>query len=60
MSLTNVVLVLVAVVLVLWLINSYVPFNATAKRWLNIIVVVVLIVWLFAVAGLWEYLKKTF
>lgn len=46
MPLLNVVLTLVVVGVILWLINTYIPMQATVKKILNIVVVVVLILWL--------------
>lgn len=46
MPLLNVVLTLVVVGVLLWLINTYIPMQATVKKILNIVVVVVLILWL--------------
>lgn len=46
MPLINVVLTLVVVGVILWLINTYIPMQATVKKILNIVVVVVLILWL--------------
>jgi hypothetical protein len=46
MPLLNVVLTLVVVGVVLWLINTYIPMQATIKKILNIVVVVVVVLWL--------------
>jgi hypothetical protein len=46
MPLINVVLTLVVVGVVLWLINTYIPMQATIKKILNIVVVIVVILWL--------------
>ena len=46
MPLLNVVLTLVVVGVVLWLINTYIPMQATIKKILNVVVVVVVILWL--------------
>jgi hypothetical protein len=50
--LIQLVLVLVAVGVVLWVINSYIPMQATIKKILNVVVVLVVIVWLLSVFGL--------
>ena len=52
MPLIQLVLVLVAVGVVLWVINSYIPMQATIKKILNVVVVIVVIVWLLSVFGL--------
>lgn len=46
MPLLNVVITLVVVGLVLWLINTYIPMQATIKKILNIVVVIVVVLWL--------------
>lgn len=46
MPLLNVVLTLVVVGVLLWLINTYIPMQATIKKILNIVVVIVVILWL--------------
>jgi len=46
MPLLNVVLTLVVVGVILWLINTYIPMQATIKRILNIVTVIVVILWL--------------
>ena len=46
MPLINVVVTLVVVGLVLWLINAYIPMQATIKKILNVVVVIVVILWL--------------
>jgi len=50
--LIQLVLVLVAVGVGLWVINSYIPMQSTIKRILNVVVVVVVVVWLLSVFGL--------
>ena len=52
MPLIQLVLVLVAVGVILWVINSYIPMQATIKKILNVVVVLVVIVWLLSVFGL--------
>ena len=52
MPLINLVIVLVVVGVVLWVINSYIPMQATIKKILNVVVVIVVILWLLSVFGL--------
>jgi len=52
MPLIQLVIVLVVVGLVLWVINSYIPMQATIKKILNVVVVIVVILWLLSVFGL--------
>ena len=46
MPLINVVLTLIVVGVVLWLINTYIPMQATIKKILNVVVIIVVILWL--------------
>jgi hypothetical protein len=46
MPLINVVVTLILVGVVLWLINTYIPMQATIKKILNIVVVIVVVLWL--------------
>jgi hypothetical protein len=52
MSLITLIIVLVLVGLILWMINSYIPMQATIKKILNAVVVVVVILWLLSVFGI--------
>lgn len=51
MSLINLIIVLVVVGVVLWLINSYIPMQATVKKILNVVVIIAVIIWLLSVFG---------
>ena len=57
MPLIHVVIVLVVVGVILWVINSYIPMQATIKNILNAVVVIVVILWLLSVFGLIENLS---
>jgi hypothetical protein len=52
MPLVTVVLILVAVGVVLWLINTYIPMQGTIKGILNAVVVIAVVIWLLQVFGL--------
>lgn len=52
MPLIQLVIVLVVVGVILWVINSYIPMQATIKKILNAVVVIVVIIWLLSVFGL--------
>lgn len=52
MSLLTIILVLVVVGFVLWLINTLIPMDPTIKRFLNIAVIVVLVIWLLKASGI--------
>ena len=51
MPLIHLIIVLVVVGVVLWVINSYIPMQATIKRILNVVVVIAVIIWLLSVFG---------
>jgi hypothetical protein len=51
MPLIQLVIVLVVVGVILWLINSYIPMQATIKKILNAVVVIAVIIWLLSVFG---------
>ncbi|HKX86360.1 MAG TPA: Thivi_2564 family membrane protein [Flavobacterium sp.] len=58
MSLVTVLFVLIIVGVLLWLVNTYIPMDATIKKIFNIVVVVVVIIWLLKVFGLFDNLMK--
>ncbi len=52
MPLIQVVIVLVAVGVLLWLVNSYIPMQATIKKILNVVVIIAVVLWLLSVFGI--------
>lgn len=51
MSLINLLIILVAIGVILWLINTYIPMQATIKKILNAVVIIAVIIWLLSVFG---------
>ena len=51
MPLINLILILVAVGVILYLINNYIPMDRKIKSILNLVVVIVVILWLLSVFG---------
>ncbi len=51
MPLIQLIIVLVVIGVILWVINSYIPMQATIKKILNMVVVIVVILWLLSVFG---------
>ena len=51
MPLIQLIVILVVVGVILFLINNYIPMDATIKRILNIVVVIAVILWLLSVFG---------
>lgn len=58
MSLLTIIITLVAVGILLWAINAYIPMQESIKKLLNVVVVIVLIVWLLKAFGVWAYLAR--
>jgi formate hydrogenlyase subunit 4 len=51
MPLVQLVIALVVVGVALWLINNYIPMDATIKKILNVVVVIVVVIWLLNIFG---------
>lgn len=54
MPLLQVVIILIVVGVLLWLVNSYIPMQATMKKILNAVVVIAVVLWLLNVFGLFH------
>ena len=54
MTLINLVLVLAVVGVLLWLLNTYIPMDATMKKIINIVVVIAVVLWLLKAFGLMQ------
>ncbi len=52
MPLVTLCLILIAVGVVLWLVNTYIPMDGKIKGILNAVVVIAVVVWLLQVFGL--------
>lgn len=52
MSLISLIVALVVVGVVMYLINAYIPMDATIKKLLNAVVIIFLILWLLQGLGL--------
>ena len=57
MSLLTIFLVLIVVGVLLWLVNVYLPMDASIKKILNIVAVVFIILWLLNAFGLLDALR---
>ena len=51
MGLIEIILVIVAVGVVMWLINAFIPMPGAIKTILNVLVVILLIIWLLQIFG---------
>jgi hypothetical protein len=58
MPLIQVVTVLIVVGVLLWLVNRYIPMQASIKSILNGVVVIAVVVWLLNLFGLFQSLSK--
>lgn len=54
MPLIQVVMVLIVVGVLLWLVNRFIPMEATIKSILNAVVVICVVLWLLNVFGLFS------
>jgi predicted membrane protein len=59
MSILSIILAIVAVGVVLWLINRFIPMQSTVKSILNGLVIILLVVWLLDAFGLIDVLRST-
>lgn len=58
MPLVSILVALIAVGVILWLINNYLPMDGKIKRILNGVVVIVVVLWLLQVFGLMDVLTS--
>jgi len=58
MPLTTVIIAIVAVGLLLWLVNRFIPMQGQIKSILNGVVVIVLVLWLANLYGLFDNLRQ--
>lgn len=56
MPLIEVVIALVAVGVLLWLVNRYIPMQGSIKSILNGVVVIVVVLWIANLFGIFHYL----
>jgi len=56
MPLINILMVLIVVGVLLWLVNRFIPMQATIKSILNGVVVIAVVLWLLSVFGLFSNL----
>jgi hypothetical protein len=47
------VVTLIVIGVLLWLVNAYIPMDATIKRILNVVVIICVVIWLLHVFGVW-------
>jgi hypothetical protein len=54
MMLIQIVMILIVVGVLLWLVNRFIPMQATIKSILNAVVVIAVVLWLLNVFGLFN------
>ena len=52
MSLISLIVLLIVVGVILYLVNTYIPLEATIKKIINIVVIVVVCLWLLSIFGI--------
>ena len=58
MPLTTVIITIVAVGVLLWLVNRFIPMQGQIKSILNGVVVIVLVLWIANLYGLFSHLSQ--
>lgn len=58
MSLISIIIALVAIGLVMWAINTYIPSEGNIRKLLNVVVIVIIVVFLLRVTGVMGYLEQ--
>ena len=52
MLLGHLIIVLVVIGVLLWMINTYIPMQATIRRLINAVVIISVVLWLLSVFGI--------
>lgn len=52
MPLIQLVVVLIVIGVLLWLVNTYIPMDATIKKIINIVIIIAVVLWLLTIFGL--------
>ncbi len=52
MSLIGLIILLVAIGVILWAVNAYIPMEPNIKKILNVVIIVVVILWLLSLFGI--------
>jgi hypothetical protein len=58
MPLTTVIITIVAIGLLMWLVNRFIPMQGQIKSILNGVVVIVLVLWIANLYGLFSHLSQ--
>lgn len=55
MSLLGLVLTLIVIGVLLWLVNSYIPMDASIKKIINVVVIIAVVFWLLSATGVLNF-----
>ena len=58
MTLLSLIIIIVAVGVILWAVNSYIPMEANIKKLLNIVVIVIMVLWILGIFGILPKLNE--
>ena len=58
MSILQVLIILIAAGVILWLANSYIPMDGKIKKILNVVVIIAVIFWLLSVFGVIDAMRN--
>ncbi len=58
MPILTILIVILAVGVILWLVNSFIPMQRTVKGILNAVVIIILVIWLLKVFGVLDTLQN--
>lgn len=58
MSLISVVITLLVVGVLMWLFETYIPMDATIKRILEGVIIIIVVIWLLQVFGILGYIQQ--
>lgn len=58
MPLLTLILVLVAIGVILWLVNTYIPMDPTIRKIINVVVVIAVVLWLLSAFGVLGELSR--
>jgi hypothetical protein len=47
----HILIILVVIGVLLWLVNTYIPMDATIKKIINIVAIILVVLWLLSVFG---------
>jgi hypothetical protein len=58
MPILSILIVIIAVGVILWLVNAFIPMNIKIKTILNVVVVILVIIWILKIFGLFSSLAN--